>query len=92
VTVSKFEKLNSVALRKFTSSDQATARQANLMLRKIRGPKFSQSHPDILLKIPIGVYSTGIPCCLLCILIFTRNLRSGFGLPSLHSRKGLVFA
>jgi hypothetical protein len=76
--VSNFEKLNSVALRKFTTSDQATTCQPNPMLRKIPGPKFSQFHPEIALKISTGVYSTGIPCCLLCILIFTGNLCSGF--------------
>jgi hypothetical protein len=76
--VSNFERLNSVALCKFTSSDQVTACQPNPMLRKIPGLKFSQFHPKIVLKISTGVYSTGIPCYLLCILIFTGNLCSGF--------------
>jgi hypothetical protein len=33
VTVSNFEKINSDALRKFTSYDQATTRQPNLRLK-----------------------------------------------------------
>jgi hypothetical protein len=76
--VSNFEKLNSVALHKFTISDQATTCQPNSMLRNIPGPKFSQFHPEIVLNISTGVYSIGILCCLLCILIFTGNLCWGF--------------
>jgi hypothetical protein len=76
--VYNFEKLNSIALHKFTSSDQATACQPNLMLRNIPGPKFSQFHPNIALTISTDVYSTGISCCLLYILIFTGNLCLGF--------------
>jgi hypothetical protein len=83
VTVSKFEKFSSVALRKLASLDHATRRQLNPMLWDISRPKFPQSHPKIALRISTDVDFIGIMCNLLCILIFTWDLFSRFSFVNL---------
>ena len=92
VTVSKFEKFSSVALRKFSSLDQATTHQLNLMLWDISRPNFPQYHPKITLRISTYVKFTGILWSLLCILIFIGDLFPGFSLLRLQGSKGAIFA
>lgn len=92
VTVSKFEKFSSDALRKFASSDQTIACQLNPRLWEISEPKFPQSHPKIALRSSTDVDFTGIMCNLLRILIFIGDLCSGFSLLSLQGSMGAIFA
>ena len=92
VTVSKFEKFSSVVLRKFVSSNQATACQLNTMLWEISRLKFPQSHPKFTLRSSIVVDITGILCNLLRILIFIGDLCSGFSLLSFQGSMGTIFS